>query len=128
MESDANALNWFEIPVLDIKRAQGFYEGIFASEMVDMGEMMGMLMIGFPIDMMSGKVGGALVKSNDHQPAENGTLIYLNANPDIQVIIDRIETFGGVVLMPKTLINEETGYMAFFKDTEGNRIGLHAQQ
>ena len=128
MESNANALNWFEIPASDLKRAQGYYEGIFAMKMVDLGEMMEMKMVGFPIDMMSGKVGGALAKSEYHQPSESGTLVYLNANPDIQTIIDRIEQFGGELLMPKTLINEEIGYMAFFRDTEGNRIGLHAQQ
>ena len=127
MESNANALNWFEIPASDLKRAQDYYEGIFAMKMVDLGEMMDMKMVGFPIDMMSGKVGGALAKSEYHQPSESGVLVYLNANPDIQTVIDRIEEFGGEVLMPKTLINQQIGYMAFFKDTEGNRIGLHAQ-
>jgi uncharacterized protein len=30
--------------------------------------------------------------------------------------------------MPRTEITPENGYMAFFIDTEGNRIGLHAMQ
>lgn len=127
MESNANALNWFEIPVADLKRAQDFYEGIFDMQMVGLGEMMGMEMVGFPIDMMSGKVGGGLAKSEYHQPSQSGTLVYLNANPSIQNILDRIEEFGGLVLMEKTHISNQIGYMAFIKDTEGNRIGLHAQ-
>ncbi len=127
MESNANALNWFEIPVSDIERAQDFYEGIFDMDMAEMQEMMGMKMVGFPIEMGNGKVGGALVESQYHTPSQTGAVVYLNANPDIQTIIDRIEDCGGEVTMPRTLINDEIGYMAFFNDTEGNRVALHAQ-
>jgi len=41
-------------------------------------------------------------------------------------VIDRIEKAGGKILMPKTLISQQIGYMAFFTDTEGNRMALHA--
>ncbi|MDB5060963.1 MAG: hypothetical protein JWP67_806 [Mucilaginibacter sp.] len=127
MDPNANALNWFEIPATDIERAQGFYEGIFDMEMTPLPEMMNMKMAGFPMNMNSGKVSGALAASDYHQPSAEGTLIYLNANPEIQVVIDRIEKFGGKIVMPRTEISPEIGYMAFFIDTEGNRIGLHAQ-
>jgi predicted enzyme related to lactoylglutathione lyase len=127
MESTANALNWFEIPVDEIDRAQDFYESIFGMKMAPMQEMQGMKMVGFPIDMNSGKVGGALVESDNHYPSEDGVVIYLNANPDIQVILDKVEGHGGEVLMPRTQISPEIGYMAFILDTEGNKIGLHAQ-
>ena len=78
-------------------------------------------------DMMSG-VGGALVDSGgSHKPsATDGPLIYLNGSPDLQIVLDRIETAGGKVLMPKTEITPEYGYMALLLDTEGNRIGLHS--
>jgi predicted enzyme related to lactoylglutathione lyase len=127
MDPNANAINWFEIPAIDIQRAQGFYEGIFDIKMESMPDMMNMKMTGFPMNMDSGKVSGALVASDYHQPSAEGTLIYLNANPQIQAIIDRIEEFGGKIVMPRTEISPEVGYMAFFIDTEGNRIGLHAQ-
>ena len=127
MDSNANALNWFEISVEDINRAQKFYEGIFAMNMFPLPEMMGMKMVGFPIEMNSGKVGGALAESDYHEPSAAGVVIYLNANPDIQKVLDRVEDFGGQITMPRTLISPEIGYMAFFTDTEGNRIGLHAQ-
>jgi predicted enzyme related to lactoylglutathione lyase len=61
-----------------------------------------------------------------HKPGMDGTIVYLNANPSIQSVIDRIESAGGKVLMPRTQVSEEIGYMAFFVDSEGNRIGLHA--
>jgi hypothetical protein len=34
---------------------------------------------------------------------------------------------GGKILMQKKQIAPEVGYMAFFLDTEGNRIALHTQ-
>jgi predicted enzyme related to lactoylglutathione lyase len=127
MDPQANALNWFEIPVDEIERAQDFYEGIFDMEMAPLQEMQGMKMVGFPIDMASGKIGGALVESDFHIPSDEGAIIYLNANPDIQTIIDRVEDLGGEVVMPRTQITPEIGFMAFFIDSEGNRVGLHAQ-
>jgi predicted enzyme related to lactoylglutathione lyase len=54
-------------------------------------------------------------------------LIYLNADPDLAPILERIESEQGKILMPKTLINEQIGYMAIFLDTEGNRVAVHSQ-
>jgi len=127
MDNNSNALNWFELPVTDISRAQKFYETIFDISMADMGEMMGMHFVGFPHDQENGKVSGALVKSQMHVPAETGVIIYLNADPSIQSVIDRVEAAGGKVAMPRTAISPEIGYMAFFIDTEGNKVGLHAR-
>ena len=127
MDKNSNSLNWFEIPALDIERATKFYETIFGVTMEKMQEMMGMKMAGFPADMGNGKASGALVQSPQHKPSMDGSVIYLNANPRIQAVIDRIENAKGKVLMPKTQISPEIGYMAFFVDTEGNKVGLHAQ-
>lgn len=125
MSAETNAVNWFEIPVKDITRATKFYETIFEIKMAPM-EMMGMKMAMFPTNGSNGTVGGSLVQSQMHHPSETGMVIYLNANPDLQVVLDQIEKAGGKVAMPKTLINEQTGYMAFFADTEGNTVGLHS--
>ncbi len=127
MDKNSNSLNWFEIPALDIARATKFYEAIFDTKLEQMPEMMGMKMSGFPADMGNGKVSGALAQSQQHKPSMDGCVIYLNSNPKIQTVIDRIEKAKGKVLMPKTKISPEIGYMAFFADTEGNKIGLHAQ-
>ena len=127
MDKNSNSLNWFEIPATDITRAKKFYGAIFNTEMEEMGEMMGMKMVAFPNDPGNGKASGALVQSQMHKPSTEGTVNYLNANPSIQAVIDRIETAGGKVVMPKTQISPEIGYMAFFIDSEGNRVGLNAQ-
>lgn len=125
MDATTNALNWFEIPATDITRAKSFYETIFGIEMQQV-EMMGMHMAMFPTDGMSGKVGGGLVQSEMHVPSAEGAVIYLNGNPDLAAVLEKIESAGGQVVMPKTHIDEETGYMAFFLDTEGNKVGLHS--
>jgi predicted enzyme related to lactoylglutathione lyase len=127
MSANTNALNWFEIPATDIARAKKFYETLFGITM-DTQEMMGMQMAFFPFDMgaANGRVSGALVQSEMHKPSLDGAIVYLNANPGIQTVIDRIEGAGGKVIMPRTQISEEIGYMAFFIDTEGNRMALHA--
>ncbi|AFD09019.1 VOC family protein [Solitalea canadensis] len=128
ISAKTNALNWFEIPVEDTERAKQFYESILDIKM-ETQNMMGMEMSFFPFDMEdgSGKVSGALVKSNMHKPGMDGAIIYLNANPTIQTVIDKIEPSGGKLLMDKTQIDENIGYMAFFVDTEGNRMAIHAQ-
>lgn len=125
MNKDTNSLNWFEIPVTDMARAKHFYQVIFSMHMEEQ-EMMNMQMALFPWEAGSGKVSGALVKSEYHIPAMTGITIYLNANPDLSLILEKVQSENGKVLMPKTLINEQTGYMAFFEDPEGNRIGLHS--
>ena len=126
MEKNANALNWFEIPAADINRAKTFYETIFNTKMEDMNENMGMKMVSFPVDMTT-KVSGSLTESPMHKPSQDGAVVYLNANPSIQTVIDRIDTAGGKVVMPRTEISPEIGVMAFFIDSEGNKVGLHAQ-
>ena len=127
MSEETNVINWFEIAVSDIARATKFYETILEIKTTSM-EMMGMKMAMFPYDGSKGKVGGALVQSQMHTPGATGAVIYLNANPDLDLALNRIEKAGGKMLMPKTLIDENTGYMAFFSDTEGNTVGLHSNK
>ena len=127
MKTTENALNWFEIAVGDINRAKKFYDAVFGIEMAQR-EMMGMVMAFFPTDDSTGKVSGALVQSEMHVPGATGALIYLNGNPDLAIPLANIEGAGGVVALPKTFVSEEVGYMAFFIDSEGNKVGLHSSK
>jgi hypothetical protein len=122
-----NAISWFEIPTTDINRAQKFYETIFGFTMIPM-EMPNIKMRMFPLDDIMNGIGGALVDSGGfHKPSmTEGPLLYLNANPDVQIILDKVEAAGGKILVPKTEISPEYGTMAVFFDTEGNRIALHS--
>ena len=122
-----NAISWFEIPTIDINRAQKFYETIFGISMMPM-DMPNIKMRMFPLDDMMTQVGGALVDSGGFHKASatDGPLIYLNANPDVQNILDKVVAAGGSIMVPKTEISPEYGFMGVFIDTEGNRIGLHS--
>ncbi|MCH2449893.1 MAG: VOC family protein [Gracilimonas sp.] len=123
-----NAINWFEIPARDIERARKFYEGIFSFEMheLDIGD--GLRMALFPAE--SGTVGGTIIQNDDwYKPSNSeGPLLYLNANPDLQKVLDRVEEAGGEIIIPKRLITEENGYMAVIIDSEGNRVALHSNE
>ena len=120
-----NAISWFEIPTKDLNRAQKFYEEIFDIKMTPL-DLENFQMRMFPIEDPMG-VGGTLCYSNSHKPSEtHGPLIYLNANPDVQNVLNKVEKAGGKILVPKTQISPEYGYMAVFIDTEDNRIALHS--
>ena len=122
-----NALNWFEIPVSDFERGKKFYETIFDYQMPE--NMMGNVRMGFFLyDFQNGKVGGAICKSDMHTPSPEGSLIYLNCQPDLQVVLNRVENAGGKILQQKTIISEDQnlGYWALMTDTEGNNVALHS--
>jgi predicted enzyme related to lactoylglutathione lyase len=122
-----NAISWFEIPVTDVDRAQKFYEKIFGIAMLNLDNP-NLQMRAFPFKDVMKDVSGALVCNKDfYTPTStHGALIYLNANPDLQLILDRIESAGGKVFIPKTKINDNFGFMAIFMDSEGNRVGLQS--
>lgn len=121
-----HAISWFEIPATDLERATKFYEAIFSTTLIPM-DMPAIRMRMFPLEDMAG-VGGAVVDSGGfHKPSStDGPLIYLNGSPDLQAMLDKVEPAGGKIMVPKTEISAEYGYMAVFIDTEGNRIGLHS--
>jgi len=125
MNNQSNSINWFEIPVADLDRAQKFYETVFDVKL-DRNDMEQFQMAMFPFEPGNGKATGALVKSEMHIPSQEGVIIYLNANPNLEVALSKVEAAGGKILIPKTQITEEYGHMAFFNDTEGNKMAMHS--
>ena len=124
----APAITWFQIPATDMARATKFYETIcdLKLEPLDVGS--GMQMAGFPADRSAGEISGAIVCGQGAVPSATGTAVFLNADPDLQVVLDRVEAAGGGILMPKTAIGMEgAGHFAMIADTEGNTVGLHSQ-
>ena len=120
-----NAITWFDIPVTDIERATKFYESLFDIELQQLSFGNGLKLAIFPVE--EGTVSGALSLHPDHYtPSKTGSLVYLNGNPDLQIILDKVEPNGGKILLPKSMISDHWGYMALFEDTEGNRIALHS--
>ena len=122
-----NAVDWFEIPAANLERAIAFYEKVFEFELHPMELANRLRMAMFPIDPTQG-VGGALCQHSEfYTPSQTGTLVYLNADPDLSVALGRVEKAGGRVLVPKTQISPEYGFMAVFIDCEGNRVALHSR-
>jgi len=126
--SRKNAISWFEIPAVDMDRAVRFYETILNVTLTPL-QVDNLRMTMFPV-ADADAVGGALIYNPDNYSpsSQAGTLIYLNANPDLQTALDQVEKAGGKVVLPKTQISEEYGFMAVIHDTEGNRIALHSAQ
>lgn len=120
-----NYISIFEIPATDIKRAINFYESILKIniEKMEMPEMK-MEMGIFPYENQA--VTGVIMKAEGYQPSSNGVTIYINGGNDLQIILEKVETNGGQIMVPKTPHADESGYFALFLDSEGNKIGLHS--
>ncbi|WP_205945182.1 VOC family protein [Pedobacter hiemivivus] len=130
IDEETNILTWFEIPVSDIERAKVFYETILDIEMIKRTDGNDESVF-FPynpnvIQATSGRVTGVLSKSERNSPSSQGTLIYINASPSIQTVLDKVEQAGGKIIAPKMQI--PPGFIAVIMDSEGNRIGLHAEK
>jgi predicted enzyme related to lactoylglutathione lyase len=57
----------------------------------------------------------------------DGVAVYLAAEPTLQATLDRIGPAGGKIDGSIVELPNEIGYIAFFIDPEGNRIGLHSR-
>ena len=132
IDNQTNVLTWFEIPVTDTERAKKFYEIILDIQMTtrlfpETNEELTF----FPYDpkiiqATSGRITGVLTKSNTKYPSDKGTLVYINAYPEIHIVLDKVEPAGGKIIAPKTQI--PAGFIAIIIDSEGNKVGLHAEQ
>lgn len=129
IDETANIITWFEIPVNDLGRAKTFYETILDIKMtlrVD-GDNEAAFFPYNPnvIQATSGRVTGVLSKSDRNTPSGDGTIVYVNASPDITTVLGKVEKAGGKVLTPKMAI--PAGYIAMIIDSEGNKVGLHSE-
>jgi predicted enzyme related to lactoylglutathione lyase len=130
IDAQTNIVTWFEIPVTDTKRAKAFYENILDIEMINRNDGEDEAVF-FPYDpeiiqATSGRVTGVLSKSARNSPSTNGTMVYINASPSIQTVLDKVEKAGGKVIVQRTSM--PAGYIAVIIDSEGNKVGLHAEQ
>jgi predicted enzyme related to lactoylglutathione lyase len=113
----------FEIPHDDADRARGFYEQVFGWQLLPMPEMDYTIVMTGPSGdegpTESGFINGGLMKR------EAG----LNA-PNIVIDVDNIEdalaavgAAGGSTVAERMPVGD-MGFAAYFKDSEGNVIGL----
>jgi uncharacterized protein len=115
--------NWIEIPVVDIERAKKFYRevlGVGFNELHMSGNDYAL------IDVKDRFNTGCLVKGDGYVPSVQGVVLYLNGGEDLSRNLVRVTKAGGKVILPKTFLSTEAGHIAYFVDTEGNKIGLHS--
>ena len=125
MTTPQQPINWFEIPVRNLDRAQRFYETLLTTSMrrEELGPTKTLAVFGYG----DGQVGGCLMAGDGTpEPSASGTLIYLNAAPSLDAVLARVEAAGGRITTPKVQLPGDMGCFAHVTDTEGNRIGLHA--
>jgi predicted enzyme related to lactoylglutathione lyase len=124
----AHAINWFEIPVRDLDRAQRFYETLFHRAL--RREAMGpeTTLAVFPYEQGAGVGGCLFAGANAPAPSLGGTVVYLNAAPSLNAVLARLGEAGGKLLLPRVDLPDGMGAFAHIEDSEGNRVGLHALQ
>mgnify|MGYP000355946340 CR=1 FL=1 len=81
----------------------------------------------FPHDDKA-SVSGAIVCGMGMEPSKVGSLVYLNGGDDLAVALSKVGPAGGEVVLPKTHLGDDIGYIAHFIDSEGNRVGIHSMQ
>jgi predicted enzyme related to lactoylglutathione lyase len=117
-----NPVNSFEIPVSDLDRAVHFYEAVFGYAL-ERAEVDGNEFAWFPVDNDAPGISGALAKGESYTPSTAGTRIYFSVE-NIDATLAKVHAAGGKTMYPKTSVGE-LGYVAEFKDCDGNRIALH---
>lgn len=122
-----NSIYWVEIPAKNLERAKKFYETIFGIEMPFVPMPRGKYAI-FPLDKQALGGGGAIVEGNGYEPSEKSAIVYLDREEDLNIPLSKVEKAGGRILLSKTKNgdNAESGFIAHFIDSEGNRMGLHS--
>lgn len=118
-----NLVVWFDIPVKNLDRAMKFYRRVLDVELQRMEQPLPWAMFPFA----PGVTSGGLIESKEISPSQQGTTVYLNGGKDLAGPLGRVEAAGGKVLQKKTPIGEH-GFIAYFEDTEGNRVGLHSMK
>lgn len=119
------SLNWFEIPASDFARAKAFYATVLDAQIHEDPNPNSQYAY-FPFDPQKGGFGGAIAGGENFVPSTTGTTVYLDGGNDLSVPLGRVESAGGTVILPKTAIGENRGFIALFIDSEGNKVGLHS--
>jgi uncharacterized protein len=114
----------FEIPVEDLARAKEFYGSIFEWELQDMDDMDYTIVRTTPVDDRQmptepGAINGGMMKRS----AETPTPVLTIGVGSVDDALKKVEAGGGSIVTPKQDI-PGMGSFAYFKDTEGNVVGL----
>jgi|SRR3989344_6562990 len=114
----------FEIPAENVQRAQDFYKNVFDWKINAMPEMKYTILHTVEVDdkfmpKESGAInGGMFTRAED---LKNPIIIMDVKNLDES--IEKVKSQGGVIVRERRQVGD-MGYVAYFKDTEGNVLGI----
>ena len=116
-------INWFEIHVLDLDRAEAFYKKIFNASFFEMKD--------YPYDARGitlnetpESLEGALVKHPSRRPShEHGTILFFEVD-DVDEAVEHVKQENIPVWREPFSIGHSPERMAIFGDSEGNTIGI----
>jgi uncharacterized protein len=118
-----HAINWFEIPALDLERAFAFYSTVLNGH-VRKGTFGNGELILFNVPFNTGEaVGGSIVVRSDLKPTTEGGIIYLNAFGKLSDAVSKVEQAGGKIIVPFMDLGK-FGFSSIIIDSEGNKVGL----
>lgn len=120
----ANVVVWADIPVLDLERARKFYSYLLGTPVEDMPGVSSVAILRSSGEQDPMDVSADLAMGWGVPSTTQGTTIYLSSMGDIDGMLSRATEAGGAVLSEKAFM-ENIGWVAFIKDSEGNRIGIH---
>ncbi|MCC6699271.1 MAG: VOC family protein [Candidatus Hydrogenedentes bacterium] len=111
---------WFDLPVIDLKRAMKFYSKVLEADVREDRPGVAVITHG------PGEVSGCLYAKLSAGPSEGGALLYFNVNGRLEEAVASAEQNGGSVVKPPHMIGPY-GRRAIVMDSEGNRIALHSE-
>ncbi len=122
-----NPVNWFEIYVQDMNKAQTFYEQVLDCKLEPITPPDNELsMLAFAGDPDNPGASGALVQVAGKDSAVNSVIVYFSCE-DCAVEAARVEAAGGKLEREKMSIGDY-GFIALALDRDGNMFGLHSMQ
>ena len=125
-----NTVVWADIPVTDLDRAMAFYGAVLQRKFTKVEGMDGIALEAPPENASNTPptefpVSFDLALTENTRPSTDGCTIYLNSYGDPEGMIQRAVAAGGEVIMPVQDMGQMVGFIGMFKDSEGNRIGVH---
>ena len=121
--ANTNTIVWSDIPVTDMPRAAKFYEHLTGFPVLMMPETNDTVAIfGGPEGADERIVSADLYVGG--KPSHDGATVYFGSGGNIDGMAARVVEAGGKILQQKQFMGDMVGWIVFFEDSEGNRVGI----
>ncbi len=115
----------FEVPFDDGERARDFYRDVFGWNLMEMPELNYTIAASGPTSDQGmpeepGFINGGMMR-RDEGPADGPVLVV--GVDSIDTALGHVEKLGGSTVLPRQAVSD-MGFVAYFKDPEGNLLGM----